>query len=122
MRQHTKLLSQREAQVILLLLRELPSKEIGYLLELSHKTVHTYKTSAMRKLGVRNDVALVKLSERTNLELKLAELLELMTCGQKYQVVNAEGPYCDLDSRCEMPAGTTLRAASEPARFIPHAA
>lgn len=40
--------------------------------------------------------------------------------GQKYRVINAEGPYCDLDLRCELTAGTTLRAACEPARFIPH--
>jgi DNA-binding NarL/FixJ family response regulator len=46
-------LSDRELQVYGLLARKLSNKEIAACLSLSEKTVHTYKTRLMTKLGVR---------------------------------------------------------------------
>lgn len=49
----TGTLSDRELQVYGLLARKLSNKEIATCLSLSEKTVHTYKTRLMTKLGVR---------------------------------------------------------------------
>ena len=46
-------LSNRELQVLGLIARQLSNKEVATCLGLSDKTVHTYKTRLMTKLGVR---------------------------------------------------------------------
>ena len=46
-------LSDRELQVLGLIARQLSNKEVAVSLGLSEKTVHTYKTRLMTKLGVR---------------------------------------------------------------------
>lgn len=52
-------LSIREAQVLLGLLAGQEQKVIAIDLGLSAKTIHTYKRTAMEKLNVANDVALI---------------------------------------------------------------
>jgi DNA-binding NarL/FixJ family response regulator len=58
------LLSRRERQVLDEVLRGQSSKEIGTLLELSPKTVDTYRSRIMQKLGVGNLVTLVRFAIR----------------------------------------------------------
>jgi len=60
-------LSTREYQVFTLLVDGCRAKEIAYRLELSPKTVDTYRASLMRKLDVGDLAALVKLAIRRNL-------------------------------------------------------
>jgi DNA-binding NarL/FixJ family response regulator len=55
-------LSVREQQVFQLLAEGRVAKEIGALLEISPKTVDTYQRRLMRKLGLENMAALVKLA------------------------------------------------------------
>ena len=53
-------LSEREAEVVRLTAAGHSNKEIAARLELSVKTVETYKARSLEKLGVRSRVALVK--------------------------------------------------------------
>jgi DNA-binding NarL/FixJ family response regulator len=53
-------LSLREAQVLRLIARGYSNKEIGAKLALSVKTVETYKTRSLEKLGVRSRVDIVR--------------------------------------------------------------
>lgn len=78
-REKTRILSRRECQVISMLLDEHQSKEIAYRLGLSDRTVSTYKLTAMKKLGVTNDVALVKLVVLTDLGERLRACAALVT-------------------------------------------
>ena len=55
-----KLLSDREYQVFELLVSGKSSKEIADLLNLSVKTVSTYKTRVMQKLGVSSNIELLR--------------------------------------------------------------
>ena len=61
------LLSGREYQVFLLLVEGLRAKEIAIKLELSPKTVDTYRASLMRKLEIFDVPGLVKFAIRRNL-------------------------------------------------------
>lgn len=58
-------LSPRERQIVLLVVRGHSSADIGGLLHLSPKTVDTYRSRLMQKLGVRDVPALVRLAIRT---------------------------------------------------------
>lgn len=60
-------LSRRERQVIDLVVRGKSSTEIGVLLHLSPKTVDTYRSRLMTKLGVHDVTALVRLAIREGL-------------------------------------------------------
>ena len=53
-------LTPRERQVLLLLMAELTQNEIAHELGITGKSVHTYKTNAMRKLDVSSNVGLVR--------------------------------------------------------------
>ena len=55
-------LSPQEWQVLTMLLEGLRSSDVAERMAISPKTVASYKMQFMRKLGVRNDVALVKLA------------------------------------------------------------
>lgn len=57
-----------------LFLAEHSGKEASRELGISVKTYCTFKKSAMRKLGVRSDVGLVKLALATGLECELAQV------------------------------------------------
>jgi two-component system, NarL family, invasion response regulator UvrY len=57
-------LSPRERQIVLLVVQGHSSSEIGALLHLSAKTVDTYRSRLMSKLGVRDVPALVRLAIR----------------------------------------------------------
>ena len=57
-------LSARERQIVLLVVQGHSSSEIGALLHLSAKTVDTYRSRLMSKLGVRDVPALVRLAIR----------------------------------------------------------
>lgn len=60
-----KSLSAREKEVLHRLVHlEQNQKEIGGALGISEKSVNTYKTAVMKKLGVKNNVDLVKTSIR----------------------------------------------------------
>ena len=61
------ILSPREMQTISMVVRGLSSTEIGKLLHLSPKTVATYRSRLMAKLGVRDVPSLVRLASRHNL-------------------------------------------------------
>lgn len=60
-------LSPRERQIMLLVVRGRSSAEIGTALHLSPKTVDTYRSRLMRKLGVSNLPGLVRLVMRSGL-------------------------------------------------------
>jgi DNA-binding NarL/FixJ family response regulator len=60
-------LSRREQQVMRLVCEGKSSAEIGRLLNLSPKTVDTYRARLMQKLGVNDVPALVKLAIRENI-------------------------------------------------------
>ena len=60
-------LSARERQVFTLLIEGLRAKEIAARLELSPKTVDTYRASLMRKLDIHDIAGLVKYAIRRNL-------------------------------------------------------
>lgn len=53
-------LSERETQVIRLIAQGFTNKEVGVQLRVSSKTVETYKTRSMEKLGLRGRVDLVQ--------------------------------------------------------------
>jgi two-component system invasion response regulator UvrY len=55
-------LSQRELQIVLMALQGQDVAEIAKLLMISPKTVSTYRYRLYGKLGVKNDVELVRLS------------------------------------------------------------
>lgn len=61
------LLSARERQIVLMVVRGRSSSEIGTLLHLSPKTVDSYRSRLMAKLGVADVPALVRLAVRTGL-------------------------------------------------------
>lgn len=56
-----ELLSRREIEVALLLVRGIRQEEIARRLNLSAKTINTHKTRAFEKLGIKNVVALARL-------------------------------------------------------------
>ena len=60
-------LSARERQIVLLVVRGRSSTEIGVLLHLSPKTVDSYRSRLMAKLGVADVPALVRFAIRTEL-------------------------------------------------------
>ncbi|MFZ2652914.1 MAG: helix-turn-helix transcriptional regulator, partial [Burkholderiaceae bacterium] len=60
-------LSPRERQIMQLVVRGRSSAEIGSALHLSPKTVDTYRSRLMAKLGVANLPALVRLAVRAGL-------------------------------------------------------
>ena len=60
-------LSARERQIVLLVVRGRSSSEIGELLHLSPKTVDSYRSRLMAKLGVADVPALVRFAIRTEL-------------------------------------------------------
>jgi len=60
-------LSPRERQIALLVVQGRSSSEIGALLNLSAKTVDTYRSRLMSKLGIRDVPALVRLAIRTGM-------------------------------------------------------
>ena len=60
-------LSSRETQVLLQILAGQRNQEISDTLNLSPKTVSTYRQRIMEKLGIRNDVELTKLAFRYGL-------------------------------------------------------
>ncbi len=61
------LLSPREVEVFSYLVNGLRAKDIAELLDISPKTVDTYRAGLMRKLGVRDLVGLVKFAIERNL-------------------------------------------------------
>lgn len=54
------LLSRREYEVFALLVDRMRSKDIATVMNISPKTVHTYRSSIMRKLGIHDLAGLVK--------------------------------------------------------------
>ena len=60
-------LSPRETEVFAYLVDGLRAKDIAVRLDISPKTVDTYRASLMRKLNVRDLVGLVKLAIERNL-------------------------------------------------------
>ena len=57
-------LSDRESEVVRLIAQGYSNKEIAAQLKLSVKTVETYKTRSMEKLGVRSRVDIVRYASR----------------------------------------------------------
>jgi len=66
-RPHWTWLSAREYQVFTLLVEGIRAKEIAARLELSPKTVDTYRASLMRKLDIHDVAGLVKFAISKNL-------------------------------------------------------
>jgi DNA-binding NarL/FixJ family response regulator len=60
-------LSDREMEVLLLMVRETEPKQIARQLHISPKTVSTYKYRIFEKLGVESDVGLMRLAARHRL-------------------------------------------------------
>jgi DNA-binding NarL/FixJ family response regulator len=61
------LLSRREMEVFTYLVKGMRAKDIAELLNISPKTVDTYRASLMRKLNVHDIVGLVKFAIERNL-------------------------------------------------------
>ena len=59
-------LSQREAEVVHLILRGNSIQEMSEALALSDKTVNTYRYRVYRKLSIKNDVELTRLAVKFN--------------------------------------------------------
>lgn len=59
-------LSQREAEVVFMILQGKNIKEMSNLLNLSDKTINTYRYRLYEKLGVKNDVELTRLAVKFN--------------------------------------------------------
>jgi two-component system invasion response regulator UvrY len=59
-------LSQRESEVVALILQGMSIKEMSELLVLSDKTINTYRYRLYEKLGVKNDVELTRLAVKFN--------------------------------------------------------
>lgn len=55
-------LSDRETEVMLMVIRQIPVKEIARKLHLSAKTVHSYRSRIFEKLHVKNDTSLTLLA------------------------------------------------------------
>lgn len=55
-------LSDRETEVMLMVIRHVPVKEIANKLNLSAKTIHSYRSRIFEKLNVKNDTALTLLA------------------------------------------------------------
>jgi DNA-binding NarL/FixJ family response regulator len=55
-------LTEREREVVAGLVRGLTNKQIGSLLEISHRTVEIHRSRLMRKLGVTNLSALLEIA------------------------------------------------------------
>lgn len=64
-----KKLSTREIQVLRMLISGRKNIEIASLLDISDKTVSTYRTRIMKKMGVKNLVELIKKTQTVDLEL-----------------------------------------------------
>jgi two-component system invasion response regulator UvrY len=64
-------LSKREMQIVLMALQGKDVAEIAGLLMISPKTVSTYRYRVYAKLGVKNDVGLVRLSQRHKFDTEL---------------------------------------------------
>jgi DNA-binding NarL/FixJ family response regulator len=60
-------LSDRETSVVRLVAEGRPNKEIGRILNISLKTVETYRAAAMRKLRLSSLAGLVRYAARTGL-------------------------------------------------------
>jgi DNA-binding NarL/FixJ family response regulator len=60
-------LSRREMEVFTYLVKGMRAKDIAELLQISPKTVDTYRASLMRKLNVHDIVGLVKFAIERNL-------------------------------------------------------
>ncbi len=60
---NTKMLSNREMEVMQFIYQGMTNKSIANALEINDKTVGTYKSRLMKKLGANNTVALIKLAE-----------------------------------------------------------
>ena len=67
------ILGPREREVFFLLVNGRRAKDIADLLEISPKTVDTYRASLMRKLNVHDLVALVKFAIERNLTIRIAD-------------------------------------------------
>jgi FixJ family two-component response regulator len=52
----------RELQVLDLLIAGLSSKLIAYELSISHRTVEVHRANLMKKMGVRNAAALIRVA------------------------------------------------------------
>ena len=102
-------LSDREAEVVRLIALGYSNKEIASRLKLSVKTVETYKTRSMEKLGVRSRVE--RVGRRTRQPIAAAAMLR----GHRDQPT---GQRCD---RREVAAGATerVRSARERGRGFP---
>ncbi len=59
-------LSQREAEVVRLILRGRSIQEMSEALQLSDKTINTYRYRLYRKLNIKNDVELTRLAVKFN--------------------------------------------------------
>jgi DNA-binding NarL/FixJ family response regulator len=60
---NTKMLSNREMEVLQFIYQGLSNKSIAASMEINDKTVGTYKSRLMKKLGVTNTVSLIKRAE-----------------------------------------------------------
>ena len=55
-------ISPREREVMMMVIRGTPAKDIGLKLKISHKTVHSYRSRIFEKLNVKTDLALTLLA------------------------------------------------------------
>lgn len=66
--ERNEILSQREKQILGMIVRELTSKEIGDELCLSSRTVEGHRNNIMEKLNIKSTIGLVKYAMQNNIE------------------------------------------------------
>ena len=66
--ERNEILSQREIQILGMIVRELTSKEIGDELCLSSRTVEGHRNNIMEKLNIKSTIGLVKYAMQNNIE------------------------------------------------------
>ena len=60
-------LTQRQSECLYYILRGYSSKDIGIILDISHRTVDTHRTNLMKKLAVHNIAGLIKFAIKAGL-------------------------------------------------------
>ena len=61
------LLTKRELEVLKLISNGFSNKQVGHILDISHRTVHTHRTNIRNKLRVNNVAGMIKYAFKVGL-------------------------------------------------------
>jgi DNA-binding CsgD family transcriptional regulator len=57
-----RVISNREREILILIIKEYSTKEIAHLLHVSYETVNSHRKNMMKKLSVRNTAGMVRVA------------------------------------------------------------